>query len=130
MTQTARSNLAELRREHERRKRYLELKAARSGNDTPPEVATEIEDIDLKIAEIDQALGAVAAAPASSDVADALGPAGRYQVLYSHIMRLDGDFGQIRREVAALRMVALWGAVAIVATLTVGFVILGALIRL
>lgn len=130
MTQTARSNLAELRREHERRLRYLELRAARDGDDTPAQVLTEIEDIQSKIAEIDQTLGVVAAAQVSPEVADGLGPIGRYQVTTAHITRLDGDIWRLGREVDRLRTAVLWGSVAIVVTLVVGFVVLGVLIRL
>jgi hypothetical protein len=130
MTLTARSNLAELRREHERRLQLLGKRAAREGDDTSPAVLTEIEDIQAKIAEIDHNLGVVAAAPVSSDVADALGPAGRYQVLYSHIMRLDGDIGRIARQLELLQQQVLRAVVFLAAVLVVGFVSLGVLVRL
>lgn len=130
MTLVARSNLTELRREHERRLRQLELRAAREGSDVPPQVAIEVEDIQAKIAEIDQMLGVVAAAPVSAEVADALGPAGRYQVLYSHIMRLDGDIGRLARQVEMLQQQVLRAAVLVTVVLVVGFVGLGVLARL
>lgn len=130
MTLTARSNLAELRHEHERRLRHLELRAARAGGDTPPDVLNEIEDIRAKLAEIDQALGVVAAAPVSAEVADALGPAGRYQVLYSHIMRLDGDNGRLARQLEALQQQVFRSTVMLAVVLVVGFVGLGVLVRL
>lgn len=55
-TQLQIEHLQELRVHHERRKHVLELQSAQLGRATPPEVRTEIEDIDGKLREIDKSI--------------------------------------------------------------------------
>lgn len=68
------------------------------GNDTPPHITLEIEGIKGKLAELHDTEQAVAQAPIDPELADALGSVGRYQLLYTQIMRLDADIGRTRRE--------------------------------
>lgn len=49
--QDSEEQLAEIRSAHQRRLFHLRLRQAREGKDTPPEVATEIEDIEYKLRE-------------------------------------------------------------------------------
>lgn len=91
-------NAAELRSEHEARLRVLQLRAARMGDSTPPEVLTEIDKIRAKLRDLAETLHTVAQSPIAGDIADAIGPVGRYQLTMSHIMRLDGDLSDLHKE--------------------------------
>lgn len=102
-TEQGPATIAELRSAHEARLRVLRLRAARAGNDAPPEVLTEIEDIERKLLHLAETVQTVAQSPIAPDVADALGPIGRHQLTMSHIMRLDGDLIACKRELERLR---------------------------
>jgi hypothetical protein len=56
MRQEDREYYEQLRHEHFRRRRYLMLQAARYGNDCPPHIHTEIEDIDNELDTIEREL--------------------------------------------------------------------------
>lgn len=89
------ATLDELIAAHQGRLRPLQLQRARQGNDTPPHVLTEIEQIESEIVQLKQA----AAVKVSDDLVEELGPTGRYQLWMSHIMRLDADIGRLARRV-------------------------------
>ena len=55
-TQLQIEHLQALRVQHERRKHVLELQAAQFGRSTPPEIRTELDDIDGKMREIDKSI--------------------------------------------------------------------------
>ena len=93
-----RQSLDELIAAHTDRLRRLQLQAARYGNDAPPHIVTEIERIERELSQLKQA----AATPVSDALVEELGPTGRYQLWMSHIMRLDTDIGEVKREVRAL----------------------------
>lgn len=89
-----RQNLDDLIQAHTERLRVLEVQAARFGDDAPPHIVTEIERIEAELAQLRQA----AAMSISAELVEELGPAGRYQLWMSHIMRLDADMGRLRRQ--------------------------------
>lgn len=101
-TQHAPANLDDLRAAHRARLRVLERQAAQMGNDTPPHIVTEIEEIKGKLAELTTTIEAASTSGVDPELADALGPVGRYQLLMAHIMRLDADIGRTRRELKEL----------------------------
>lgn len=101
-TQQIPANVDDLRAAHRSRLRVLERQAASMGNDTPPHIVTEIDQIRAKLVELSDTVQQVAQAPIDPELADALGPVGRYQLLYSHIMRLDADIGRVRRDMERL----------------------------
>lgn len=104
MTEQDRAGVAELRTAHEARLRVLQLRAARQGDSTPPEVLTEIDEIRAKLRALAETLEAAAQSPISSDIADAIGPVARYQLTMSHIMRLDGDISDLRKDLAGCHL--------------------------
>jgi hypothetical protein len=97
-TKRDRTGLSEIIVAHTERLRLLQVQAARQGNDTPPHIIAEIEQIDAELAQIK----AAAATPVSDALIEELGPTGRYQLWMAHIMRLDSDIGYVRRELQAL----------------------------
>lgn len=101
-TQQDRQGLDELRDAHRKRLRQLQIQAARMGDDTPPHVVIEIEQIEGKLAQLEAAAQAVAAAPVDPDIADALGPAGRFQLINVQFYRIDSDISDLKKEVRSL----------------------------
>ncbi len=97
-TKHDRNNLDELITAHQQRVGFLRIQAARQGDDTPPDVLVEIDRIERELAQLRQA----AAYPISEELIEELGPTGRYQLWMSHVMRLDADIGQVRRDVERL----------------------------
>lgn len=93
-----RTNLDELIAAHQQRLVQLAIRAAKQGDDTPPDVLIEIDRIERELAQLKQA----AAYPISEDLIEELGPTGRYQLWMSHVMRLDADIGHLRRDVERL----------------------------
>lgn len=93
-----RRNLDDLIAAHESYLRQVELQHARLGASAPPHIATEIERVSAELAQLRQA----AAHPISAALVEELGPAGRYQLWMAHIMRLDSDIGEVKREVRSL----------------------------
>src|SRR5262245_54030443 len=71
MDEEQRNHLEGLRRAHLRRLRILEQQAAFSGANTRPEVLTEIEDLQVSIAQINAQLAAAAEAPSAPAAAPA-----------------------------------------------------------
>lgn len=89
-----RQSLDDLIQAHTERLRVLQISAARFGDDAPPHIIMEIERIEGELVQLKQA----AATPISAELVEDLGPAGRYQLWMSHIMRLDTDIGRVRRD--------------------------------
>lgn len=75
-----------IRNDRLHRLRLLELRAARQGNDTPPEVVIEIESTKAELGMSDLLL----AEKTSSEFADAIGPNGQFLIL----TRLIGQLAQ------------------------------------
>ena len=126
----SRDTVAALRQAHEARLRVLRLRAAREGAGAPPEVLTEIEDIEQTLAELDATMQTVRESPIAPDMVEALRPVERYQLLYSHIMRIDADMIHCQRELAGVQrflnqlrpwviISAMFGATALVLVLLV-----------
>lgn len=92
------ANIDEMIQAHERRRRRLALQAARQGDETPPHILTEIEDIDAELVQLRSA----ASVKISDTLVEQLGPTGRYQLWMSHIMRLDTDIGRLSDRIDAL----------------------------
>lgn len=92
------SSLSDIITAHERRLHKLRLREAREGNDTPPQVLNEIEQIESELMQIK----AAAAMRVSDTLVEELGPTGRYQLWMSHIMRLDTDIGRVSDRVEQL----------------------------
>lgn len=76
----------EIRNERLHRLRLLELRAARQGNDTPPEIVIEIESTKAELGMSDLLL----AEKTSTEFADAIGSSGQFLVL----TRLIGQLAQ------------------------------------
>lgn len=101
-TQHSPANLDDLIQAHSARLRVLQRQAARQGDDTPPHVVIEIEQIEAKLAQLQATVQVVATAPVDPEIADALGPIGRHQLVTVQIMRLDGDISDLKKEVRSL----------------------------
>ena len=123
------TSIAELRQAHEARLRFLRLRAAREGNDTPPEVLTEIEDIESRLDQLAETLQVVAQSPVSPDIADAIGPVGRHQLTMSHIMRLDAELGGCKRELQTLIQLKPWIVVSAVCSVAAFVMAVAVLVR-
>src|SRR4051812_21164208 len=92
-TARERRHLIELREEHSRRLNELELRAARFGGDTPPQITLDIDDARAAIAEIDQVL---APPPIRDEVLDAMGADQQRKYLIALVMGLQADFVSCR----------------------------------
>lgn len=101
-TQQDRQSLDELRDAHRRRLRQLELLAAKRGNDAPPHVVMEIADIEAKLIELDETARLVAQSHIDPELADALGPVGRFQLINLQFYRVDSDISDLKKEVRSL----------------------------
>lgn len=101
-TQHSPANLDDLIQAHSARLRVLQRQQARMGNDTPPHIVTEIADIEAKLVQIQATIQAAAASPVDPEIADALGPVGRYQLITAQFLRVDGDISDLKKEVRSL----------------------------
>src|SRR5262245_34271139 len=101
-TQQTPANLDDLVQAHSARLRVLQRQQARMGNDTPPHIVTEIEAIEAKLSQLQATAQAVAFAPVDPEIADALGPVGRHQLMTAQILRIDGDISDLKKDVRSL----------------------------
>jgi hypothetical protein len=94
----SRTGLAELIEAHKVHLRELQMQSARLGIQTPVHTLTEIERYKTEISHL---ITAETVAP-TEDVCTTLGTIGMYQLLYAHIMRLDGDIWMLAQQVDKL----------------------------
>lgn len=100
-----------LLQEHEARLEYLELKQAREGYDTPPEVLTEIDQIRTSVARLRDALNA----PLPERTVQALSIDDRYQGHVAWQMRMESTMYGFGRRLDSV----LWAVLGIGAWLLV-----------
>lgn len=91
MTQPDTDRLSEMRAARLARLRVLELQQARYGNDTPPHIEVEIQEIKTDLALI----SAPKESKISSDVVEALGTEGRFQVLFHQNTQLFSRYSEV-----------------------------------
>ena len=82
-----RRNLQEIIEALERRLEVREVQTAQLGPNTPPEIRTEIEDIQVQL----RALRPGARTRVDPEIVQEIGPLGQYQLLLAHIQQLHGD---------------------------------------
>lgn len=101
----------QLKREHEARLSYLELRQAREGFDTPAEVLTEIDQIRASIARLNDALNT----PLPAATVQALSPDDRYQGHVAWQMRMESALYTFGKRMDSL----LWAVLGIGAWLLI-----------
>lgn len=87
--------LNDIREAKEERLHHLELRAAREGTSTPPEVLTEIEDLRRELAPVQ----AVTMSPVSDSTLDALNAYGRLEATMRAVMSLTADVAELKKDV-------------------------------
>lgn len=88
--------LDEIQEAKERRLHHLELRQAREGNDTPPEVLIEIDDIRRQLAPVQ----AVTNTPVSDSTLDAMTAYGRLEATMRAVMTLTADVSELKSAFA------------------------------
>lgn len=92
------SHINELIEAHAAHLKALQIQSARLGVSAPAHIATEIDRYERELAQLRQS----AAISISGELAEDLGVIGRYQLMSSHIMRLDTDIHRLSRKVDKL----------------------------
>ena len=86
-----RTGIAELIEAHRDHLQALQVQAAKMGLNVPAHVVTEIERYER---EIERLIEDAQLAP-SAETIEKLGETGIYQLMYAHIMRIDGDMWRL-----------------------------------
>jgi hypothetical protein len=94
----SKTGIGELIEAHREHLRQLEVKSARMGAEVPVHILTEINRYRTEIGELQNV---EVVAPSEENCAT-LGTIGMYQLLYAHIMRLDGDIWKLSERTERL----------------------------
>lgn len=84
---------------HRKHLQVLQLQAAALGMAVPAHITTEIARYEREITRLVQD----AQLSPTADVIKALGDTGMYQLMYAHIMRIDGDMWRISEDVRRIQ---------------------------
>ena len=95
MVMQQKTGLSELIEAHRSHLRELQLQSARMGVAVPVHILTEIERYRIEISDL---MRAENISP-SNEACETLGTVGMYQLLYAHIMRLDGDIWRVTERI-------------------------------
>lgn len=89
-----RKHINELIEAHTEHLKVLQLQSAKLGASSPAHIFTEIDRCERELAQLRQS----AAISISGELAEELGVIGRYQLMSSHVMRLDSDIGRLEAK--------------------------------
>jgi len=90
-----RSHINQLIEAHTEHLKVLQIQSARFGTSAPAHITTEIDRCERELSQLRQS----AAISISGELAEELGVIGRYQLMSSHIMRLDADIGRLEQKI-------------------------------